>query len=360
MNDAVAPVNQPAPSPKKQRMSSFDAFKGLAIIAVVFAHATAFGWVFFDKPGEYFNAYYGVITRGFEYFALPTFVVVSGFWFGTLTFSSWADYTSFLRKRVLRILLPYLFWSILLASWQSLRGGFSVPDFAAKVLLGQADGPYYFILLMLQFYVLTPVFLRMSRTTAGLIAIIAAHVAILLGWYYVRFAFNPDLHYSVMKLPFITWLSLFPLGMWMRNHTQSVDKLTLPFLIACALVLYAVVMAESELYLRKGWLELAISDIRLTAMFYGVIVVLIFFQFRNKEWPSFLVTLGDYSFGIFFIHGTLLRGFAKIFSKVPGLFEMQPVFQSLVALATLFACYIVIYTSRRLLGVDKSSRIFGF
>lgn len=361
--EQAAGPDRPAP---KKRVTSFDAFRGIAIILVVFAHATGFGWGFQDKPGalNFFNLYYSVFMRNLALFSLPLFLLISGYWLGKSEFHTRGDYWMFLRKRVSRIAVPYLFWSVFFLSLYAVKDAlagestFSVGGFLLAIALGKADGPYYFILLILQFYVLAPFFCRVGRSTRGMAAMIALHALVIAALYYVRFFYAPDLSYIAVKLPFLAWLSIFPAGVYLRHHPKVMDRGGAGLFAGLALLLLVLEMAESAVLLETGFhYEFGISDIRVSSILYAFSVVFFFVKFRDREWPQVLVTFGEYAFGIFFIHGIVLRTFAKGFAP---LFAVQPAYQTAISLSTLAVCCLVIFGTRRVVGRGFSSRFLGF
>ncbi len=356
----------PDKSAPKRRVTSFDAFRGMAICLVVFAHATGLGWGFQDRPGALnaLNFYYSVFLRNAALFSLPLFLFISGFWLGKSEFHSVGDYWMFLRKRVSRIALPYLFWSVFFLTLYAVKDAvagestFSVGGFLLAIALGKADGPYYFILLMLQFYVLAPFFCHAGRSTGGLVVLFVAHALVIAALYYIRIFHFPDLSYATVKLPFIAWLSVFPAGVYLRTHPHLMDKVGPRTLAGLALVLLVLQLGESYVLLNSGFhYEFGISDIRFTTLVYAYAVILFLLQFRDRDWPQALVTLGEYTFGIFFIHGIILRALAKLFLP---LFAVQPVYQTAISVVTLAICCLVIFVTRRIAGANLSSRVLGF
>ena len=89
---------------QKERDSSFDAFRGLATIAVVSIHAAYL--VLIDDENQFLTAYSQLL-----FFAVPVFIFISGYWSAQKPTGSLADYKTFLTKRLIRVLIPYLFWS---------------------------------------------------------------------------------------------------------------------------------------------------------------------------------------------------------------------------------------------------------
>ncbi|MFM1921756.1 MAG: hypothetical protein RLZZ303_3390, partial [Candidatus Hydrogenedentota bacterium] len=111
----------------------------------------------------------------------------------------------------------------------------------------------------------------------------------------------------------------------------------------------------------KGTFELAISDLRYMPVAMGYCVVILCMKLVDKPWPNALAWLGSISFGIFFIHGFILRRVAELLLAVaPALFDYLLIFQLLAALLTVALCVAVIAPAKRLLPDSIAGRIFGF
>jgi peptidoglycan/LPS O-acetylase OafA/YrhL len=87
---------------QKTRDLSFDSFRGLAIIAVVAIHATYLG----GSPYSLGFLPYRQLLNA----AVPALFFMSGYWSSKKPIKSLADYKTFLKRRLSRIFVPYLFW----------------------------------------------------------------------------------------------------------------------------------------------------------------------------------------------------------------------------------------------------------
>ncbi len=362
--DPVSPATEVAQTAPKTRDVSLDAFRGIAIIAVVLAHAAGFGWGYQHQPDGAPYFWYSVFARNAALFALPTFLFFSGYLLAPIEIRSWADYVSFVRKRVLRIAIPYAIWSIAVATLTAVRAEPGSDDrslgaIVFKLLTGQADGPYYFILLMLQFYLLLPLMAWAARTGGRMLGTIALHAVFIAVGYVVQIFVWPDMPFHVNKTPFFMWLSLFPLGIYVRHHPQWVTRYDVWLAVMAAVTLLALQMIETAFLLDESF-ELAIADTRFSSLLYAAAVIAVFLRMRALPWPKPLWKLGQYSFGIFFIHGVLLRASARVFAVVPGLFEWFPLFHLAVSAASLLGSCVGIYLTRRAIGAERASRWLGF
>ena len=105
----------------KQRIEYIDAIKGLAIFLMVVGHAVAWNYADYNevcifRPEQSINVKLGgVIWQLIYSFHMPLFFMVSGF----LTYKAyrWTDFPLYVRKKAVRLLLPWFctFWIVWLA-----------------------------------------------------------------------------------------------------------------------------------------------------------------------------------------------------------------------------------------------------
>jgi surface polysaccharide O-acyltransferase-like enzyme len=344
------------------RIASFDAYRGMAIVLVVLAHCAGLGWGFRDVDGGALNFGWSVAMRNLALCSLPLFLFVSGYLLGKVHCPTWDEYGSYLSKRVSRVAIPYLFWSIFFISLGAIRAGGLDPLNALWILLtGQADGPYYFILMMIQFYLIAPLLARVLDWRFGMLAFFLVHIVWVCGLYSAQLWWMPDLHFAVVKTPFLSWLSIFTFGMYVRRRPGTFDAYPLAVLAPLAVALYATAIAETYFFLGFDRFELAISDIRFSTLAFAFVVILLALRMKHRDYPLFWQTLGAYSFGIFFIHGIVLRTAHKgLMTVAPGLFDIQPIYQTVVAAITLVVCVVAINATRRVLPERIYSQVLGF
>jgi fucose 4-O-acetylase-like acetyltransferase len=85
---------------QENRDLSFDAFRGLAIIAVIAIHAIYLG----GSPHSPGFLYYRQLLN----FAIPAFFFMSGYWSSKKPIESLEGYKTFLTRKLSRIFVPYL------------------------------------------------------------------------------------------------------------------------------------------------------------------------------------------------------------------------------------------------------------
>ena len=357
---SVSDSPQPAP---RSRDISFDAFRGIAILLVVIAHCGAIGWGFSDAVDGRWNYYYSIFLRQTILCALPIFVFVSGYWLASTRCASFQEYRTFLSKRLTRILIPYLFWSVFFYALFALRGQpHSISDFAFRLLTGQVEAAYFFLLMLIQFYLLTPFFIRLSNVPGSFAIVALAHALFVALLYALRLWVDKDISFAYIKMPFLSWMAFFYLGVILRRKPDALEAVKAPWLFCAAVFFLGLSILEGGMLIASGSFEFGISDIKNTTLLYAAAVLLFFFKIRGRiHWPQFLAIIGNYAFGIYFIHGFFLRGFHKAFmTRLPALYQIQPLYQIAVFCATLAVSCGIIYATRRVIGASRAEKWLGF
>jgi peptidoglycan/LPS O-acetylase OafA/YrhL len=207
----------------------FPALRGLAIIIVVLYHSIHMSGVFMEEAGnpptEGFGGFILMILTLLGVFAVPTFLFISGSFFiysirGQESRLSYRTVLSALKH----ILLPYLFWSmtfyLILYLWHETL--FSPLEYLKHLAVGY---PFNFVPLIVFFYLLSPVLVRLSKTySMAIISLIAAYQIFLINVIYpgtLGFTFPEWTRYFVIPIlgrSIADWGIYFPLGMVFSLH----------------------------------------------------------------------------------------------------------------------------------------------
>ncbi len=114
------------------KIDRIQVLRGIAMCAVISIHTNARGLA-------------GVLIRPHVNFSVALFIFLSGF----LTRLSYADWRQFFMRRIGKVLIPYIFWTSL---YTLINGGMLWKN----LLTGEAAAPLYFVLVYIQFVLLTP------------------------------------------------------------------------------------------------------------------------------------------------------------------------------------------------------------
>lgn len=338
---------------------------GLAILAVVCNHAAhtfplpMFWWTFRYSPGtavpnyDQFGSvtYYVLITIiKLAFFAVPAFLFVSGYFVSVVSRGhqeavSW----KWVRATILRLLIPYLIWSFatFIINWlQSCLQDcivYTLGQYIKILLTGGAQDAYWYVVLICQFYLLSPLLVYLAKTRLRLLLLIAilAHICTLTVSYLSLFVDVPTIAYIVFNdRLFLRDMIYFVFGIVAGFHLTVLKQWLNRFkgFLLVALVMSAIlVLIEAEfLYRISGGGYNYLSHIRggyftVPMTLYIFMVVLCFLAFENVNYPlskTLYHQFGPKSYGIYLLHPFVIQLMPKVFYHLaPWLLGYQILYQ---------------------------------
>jgi probable poly-beta-1,6-N-acetyl-D-glucosamine export protein len=248
-------------------------------------------------------------------FAVPLFFILSGY---TLTYRYGNNIISllqFYKKRILRLFIPYLFWSVFYVLMRSLSSiqMISLQSIALHILNGSASIHLYFIPSLLLLIVLFPLFISYNKQTLLYVFIIITivDIGLLIRDYY----FGAILNFDPLRIMILT-LPLFLLGIVTRQYEDSIRKwvTTYRFYLFLATIIsgYVVIEMSRSLFLSSKNVEFINSQWQPYMYLYTIFIWYFLFSLpqsiyeRIKTWISSLAHL---SYFIYFIHIFILSIF---------------------------------------------------
>lgn len=342
---------------QKDRDLSFDAFRGIAIIAVVAIHSwrcPTTGW---------WNLFFIVTYRQLLNFAVPAFIFISGCWMSKKSIKSLEDYKTFLGRRLPRVLIPYFFWSLILLGLAAIKThDVDVYRIIFKLLTGRATTIYFFIMVISQLYIITPLLQYINRKRYGLMLVLILNVISLLSAYLSRLYFN---YWIPVSSAFYSWIIFYEIGLLVGSSDNKIfaAKKARLFILPAILVCLLISGLEASILLSKyNNCYFAIAPVKYSSFLYSVCIIagFLFVRERVSCWPKFLVTIGYYSFGIYLIHLPVLNQVANLVQKSSTIYSFQSLYQFTVVLITISICFVLISVTRKLLPESFCRRILGF
>ncbi len=349
------------------RDTSFDALRGVAIIAVVAIHSIGYSLMNLKIEPDFWSYDLVIICRQLLNFAVPLFIFISGYW-TPMSISSSNEYRTFLKKRVPRVLIPYVFWSLIIISIFSFTGSeINFREILITLLTGGAIGPYYFVILIIQLYLLTPLIQITDSKFYGVISIFLINLFSLLSLYVLRLYMHIDIPLQNYALPFYSWIIFYDLGLLMHKRDGKIfDKVDSYVIIAGVIAGFIFSIFEAKvLMLKYNNLEFAVSALKFSSFLYSISIIFAFIYLRDiiKKWPQFLVRLGDVSFGIYLIHAPLIYVVARIVKNIDffnSLHSFQFIYSLFIAVVSLSISYISITACHRVFSKSFCNNILGF
>ena len=335
---------------------------GLAILGVVLFHTAGTGFTAMFAWGHRHLpesvpalsqvgslSYYGLrLFEQLSVFSIPAFLFVSGYFVAIATGRRETIDWRAVLVRSRSLIIPYMIWSTVAISLLTLQGmRFGIIEFARMHLTGSANPVLYFVPLLVQFYLLAPLMIRLIRKNWKLFLIVVGSFQLIVQGLQYPLFLGLDIE-SAAQLPayipkwfFLARIFWFPLGIvagfystslvsWLEHHRN--------WLLAIVLLLIPLGMVEWEFYYQwsgEQWLahrETFIDSIYSLAAIFGVLAV----DFKRLPWFSTISALGANTFGIYLMHPLVIEYGARfIYHVMPGLLGYQIILQPLLFVAGL-------------------------
>lgn len=274
-------------------------------------------------------------------FCVPLFIALSGFGLASKYGSSSISWGEFLKRRVSKLIPPYLLWSFFfmvvltaVPQWHQpfqLTGVLDVLNVVGYALLyGTADYQLYFIPLIVQLYLLFPLLSWLFNRGKWFVSAVAFGFQVWLYWYiqsYLSPYIKPGFFGSdgPQYFWFFTWIWYFVLGIILAqpNFQKTITSLSKPairimYWATLGGLLWSVFHSYSTI---KGGTDplLALRFTKLPIMMYGTFFILTGLSWVIRRannttkniFSSVIVTtlqiLGNHSYTLFFAHTVALR-----------------------------------------------------
>ncbi|HSW96687.1 MAG TPA: acyltransferase [Candidatus Saccharimonadales bacterium] len=290
---------------KKNYNPAIDALRIFASLAVVFIHTTTktLEASSYDLQRLPWTLFLNQIFR----FAVPLFFMISGFVL-ELNYPFHASYSTYLKKRMTRILIPYIFWSAIYYFFVYKQHEASLFN---MLLTGDASYQLYFIPALLIFYIIFPFIHTYYRIFTKKWLVIFLGITELLLLY---------IEYYVHQLPLISPIRIailnyfmFLVGIIASHHQKEIlqfmqKKKYSIFLITLGLGSY-IFFEGRNLYLKTNNYLSFYSQWRPSVFIYTFFLTLSSYFIFTKyiRFPTIVKTLSKLSFFVFFVHVIILE-----------------------------------------------------
>jgi len=348
---------------------------GLAVLGVVLNHSGGWGYIAmfwwthrylpvttpnFDQMGTV--SYYALrVIEQLMDFSVPAFLFVSGFFLAFAAGRAEAsEGWSVAYKRIKTLLIAYILWSSVIYILGLLQGNrFSEVGYLKMLALGKAIGPYYYIPLLTQLFLLSPLIFPLARNHWKLLLLISALVQLSLQILRFRFFLSMESPF-LEKLVRITPGWFFPgkafwfvLGIIVNLHLEKFRLWATRYkwvLLAGSVLLLPLGILEWEALLYfsdKNWLPYYHTAID---SFYAFSFIFCFLAFDRVTFPlsTKISNLGTKSYGIYLVHALVIVYTSKaIYHIAPRILAYQILFQPiLIALGIWIPLFLMAVANR--------------
>ena len=300
----------------KQKDYNIQLFRALAIMAVVLIHTC--------PSGEW-----QVICRPFINFSVATFLFLSGY----LTNTDNDNWEKFFKKRIVRVIIPYIIWTIL---YSVASKAWTPKALALNLLTAKSAATMYYIFVYIQFVMLTPLLGRLAKSKYQWMGWLVAPLSVMIFKYYpLLMGFE---YPSIIKILWgdscLGWFTYYYLGLLLGNRILVRDY-KMSHLLICYGIAIVLNMAEGYWWLQLGENNCG-TQIKLSSFLTSSIFLLIIYTYlkttKKVDINKSLKLIGDYSFGIYLSHIMFMR----ILAYVPYYNSLPYVVNSAIVLAISF------------------------
>lgn len=213
-------------SKQKTQLTELSYFNAIACLMVVLIHVLSYGIQATEKNSwQYLMIYIP--------WRLSAFVVPAFLFSGAVKVSrnmpeslSLKQYIHYIGRRFQKIYLPYLLWNCVYYA-AFIRIGYvsgSWQDFLGYLLRGNLSSPFYYVIIVMQFYLLLPLWLWMLRNVrwytamvwAAVIQLLSVQAGSVLAQFGVQFAFSDRI--------FTSYLVFWTTGLYVGQNYEQVSQ----------------------------------------------------------------------------------------------------------------------------------------
>lgn len=148
----------------RKRVVYYDVLNIMAIIAVMALHCNGIVHSYSTNNIKAWST--SLIVECVFFWAVPIFLMLTGA--NLLKYREKYDTKTFFKKRILKVLIPFIFWAIVMTIWKYNIGVLKINDFSLKSFLNiffanKEEATYYFMFIILGIYLTMPLLSILSE-----------------------------------------------------------------------------------------------------------------------------------------------------------------------------------------------------
>jgi len=347
----------------KVKDNYFELIRGICIICVVLIHCQ--NGILYEEDALYsWNYDYWLIFRQFYNFPVAIFVFLTAY-FTDIT-KVIEKPRGYLTKRGKRLIIPFLVWSLFYSAITVVKQGFHIDiiKIGLSIIEGKASTPLYYIVVLIQLVLITPWLIKcLKNKYLNIIAFLITPVWLVIMYSFTYITNQQIPHYESV---FPTWFVFYYLGLYIKIKVPVIRKKQKSIAQASIIVVAALLFSIIECYLML-YLDLPVgfasSQIKVSSFVYSLSILNLIFVIKEnhiKAKDGIVTKLGNYSYGIFYVHCFWLLILSKAMSYIPVIYNILPIYQLIELSAALALSTLSIIVTNKIMGKKLSSKLLGF
>lgn len=318
---------------KINRILFLDYLRVLACFLVIIVHVPEFSSGIFEK-----------ITTYFARIAVPLFFMISGY----LTLPFEVSIKDLFKKRLSRLIFPFLMWSLIYATLPFLFGELSREDTLKQILnipLELTSPHLWYMYGIIGMYLFAPLispWLKIASKKQISFYLLIWTFTLLFPYFIVKF---PDIQMNEMNSIFTLYyfsgyLGYFVLGFFIKKFPFNINKLKYNILFTVALLLNFIILFFAFFYLKASIEVTRYLTINVALFAFAIFMLVKQIHFKNNYISKIIITFSINSFGIYLIHEFVLK---YIVFKYLNIFDFPLVIERIsISLITFLISYLII------------------
>ena len=269
-----------APKTIKKREDYWDLIRGICIFFVFIGHAIG-GWNFITHevmvPVDSFLFNHWIFQRGLINVCVPVFVFLSGYMISEKSFGSTL---SFYKKRILRFVIPFVIWTTVYSLIEHFAYGHTVTW--DSVLLGTNAVQLYYLIVMLQLTLLTPLFFVAKNKK--LVLILSILINVINNAYHVFYIFTTGNKFANDTILATCFISYYVFGLFLRNvKTDLLKKVNLFRAVSLFIIGYLGVVCAAYLTLNVTMNpRVGVTIVKISSLLFGYITFVLIMTAKER------------------------------------------------------------------------------
>lgn len=229
----------------RKKLAEISSFETVLCLFVVMIHVLSDSINGYPK-GTFLSGLTFIFSRCLT-FVVPAFIMSSGIKFAHVFAEGEFKYFSFLKRRITKIYIPYLIVAAVYYFYFVFHRhyfDFDWMKFARHMSLGTIAAPFYFIIIIMQLYILAPLTLGFCKNITPVFGILLAGIITILSKFLML-----DFKFSdrVFLVYFVYWIIGCYLGINFDMNLERLRRSRIPIMIAgCVLTIIYPIVAYLE------------------------------------------------------------------------------------------------------------------
>lgn len=278
----------------RQKFLYIDYLRIITMLALVLYHCMCYYTHRWDYREVYITEYDYFCGRIVDW-ALPMFVFISGYLYHCIYMGGgYSDYLSYIKKKTLRLLIPWIVWTILFEAIV-----YQTPVSFSLFMLGGYKHLWFLLMLFWQF-VIAPVYERVIHKLP-IINVLWFAFLVIISW---LFTHNPFRQLPFMVSTCITYCYAFYAGLYTSHLLPKLLKYGYLRVWGWIMLIFCILVYIAVPFVRLRWgTESILQSILLTCMMLCILILICRYN-SNDYW--LLLSLSKCSMGIYIFHHCIL------------------------------------------------------